>query len=36
MLPEKCFKLLRNKKKLDSLPDDYEEIFHNNMLDYYR
>lgn len=35
MLPEKRFRLLRRKKELDNLPDDSEDIFHNNMLDYY-
>lgn len=36
MLPEKRFRLLRSKKEVDNLPDDSEDIFHNNMLDYYR
>lgn len=36
MLFEKCFRLLRSKKEVDNLLDDYEDIFYNNMLDYYR
>lgn len=36
MLFEKCFRLLRSKKELDNLLDDLEDIFYNNMLDYYR
>lgn len=34
MLFEKCFRLLRSK--WDNLLDDFEVIFYNNMLDYYR